>query len=789
MADQTIAREPTPAEAKIIAESGEFFEFTAAAELKQRKEESEDLLFDLGGEHQWPEAIRAERKGIAGVVAARPMLTINKLRQPCRQVVNQARLSRFGIKVSPIGTAKKQTAEIRQGMIRQIEVASNAQQARIWAFTRAVKAGRGFYRVTNKYANDKDHQLDLSIDRILNQASVYLDPTATMADWSDMKRALITEDLTPEQYKKAYPRTELASADTLTAIGDAQSGWIFAVPGGQIIRVAEYFWVEETMRAVALLGDGRNVDEKAVTRKDKVINRREIPDRTVMWAKRNGTQIIKGPTRWPGRYIPIIPVLGDEIYLDGDRYFEGIIRQARDPQRSYNYMRSAQVEVIGLGSRAPWVVDPEQIKGYEHLWNTANVRNHAYLPRKRYAPDGKDYGEVYHQALEPAIQAITLAAHEADADIHAATGFEEPALGKISKRERSGKAIESLVAQGERGSFNFLDNLGIAITQEARILNDLLGPTYNEPGRVMRILGKDDNARSVMLNIPFVKDQDGQPQAAPMDPTTGKPTMPEGAQPGADIEHYDLSTGEFDVVVTVGKSTATENEEAATVIEGIMESAPQLTPLMADIYVRRRDFPGSDEMADRLKKALPPQFQGEEDGAPKIPPQVQAQIQQADQMLQLLQKELDAKTDLIEKETLKYEHEKNINDAKLASSEKIAGLKLDVEVLKLRFEIEKVTVSAQTAMAKIQSGNDIAGAQAELQLLTQRLSELHDMSLVKEQGAQQEAADVRAGNQAAEADARQGTMAAEADSRAVAGDKERIATQAAVLPKPAPRGP
>ncbi len=624
----------TTADDRVHATALKRFKFVAAADADLRTLELDDQRFVAGNADngwQWPEHIRTERAGIPGQTPGRPCLTINKVAGPVAQIANQAREARFAITVSPKGAkAKRETAEVFQGLIRNAEVESQAQVARIWGFDRALKCGRGYWRVLTKYADDGDSDLDIVTERILNQASVYLDPAAQQPDWSDGDWAFITVWMTKDKFTREYPDAEVPSQDAFSALGDRAPDWIRGDGDEQEIRIAEYFYAVETEIPTVDLADGRSVplSDPAAKSGVPVIRPRTEKKRAIQWCKLTALEVLESQD-WPGKYIPIVPVLADEWNIDGTRIFQGLVRPAKDAQRSYNYMRSAQVEGIGLAPRAPWV-GPEGFAEGHPEWDTANTRNYSKLEYKPTDLNGTPNAPPQRNVVEPAIQAITLAAHEADGDIHATTGVPPVALGELDPHDRSGKAIKALQQQSAQGSSNYLDNLARAVAFEGRIYVDLIPKVYTRPGRVAQILGTDDAPSSVMLGAPFLKTPDG-PQAAPNHP---------------DAQTIDLATGQFSVAVTVGKSFTSQRQEAVAMMGDLASAAPEMVPSFADLWVDEMDFPGAHAISERLKKLLPPPLQDQPEGA-NVPPQIQqqlasmqSQMQQAQQVIQQLQQQI-----------------------------------------------------------------------------------------------------------------------------------------------------
>jgi hypothetical protein len=659
------------------------FKVAVEATTDQRQREIEDLQFARG--EQWLEEHKRSRAGQqAGggfpAVPARPCLTINKLGQPIDQLVNQQRSARLALSFAPkTDGASQDVAEAYEDIVRAIQADSRAHLARNWAFERAAQCGRGYYRILTDYANDGDDDLDIVYKRILNQATVYLDPFAQEPDWSDGEWAFITEDIPLDRYKRLYPDSKVALADDgeLTSIGDDHAEWVGNGDAGVTIRVAEYFFIEHH-------------EEKR--------GKRTVDRRVVQWRKINAVEVLDSE-EWVGKFIPIVPVIGKEANINGERSWTGVIRPAMDAQRSYNVMRSAQVEAVGLAPRAPWLVTGKQIEGYEAWWNQANVRNLPYVLWNADSTPGA--APPQRNVAEPAIQAITLAAHEADADIKATTGIFDPSLGNMNPNDRSGKAILALQKQADISTSGYLDNLaGMSMIYEGKILRDLIPKVYDRPGRIVPGIGADDQRRSIMVNAPFVM-QDKRPMAVP--PGT----------PGA--KTVDLTAGEYSVAVEVGKSWTTKREEAVAAMGELAHAAPQLVPMYADLWVKNMDGPGFIQIADRLKKSLPPQFQDSQNGQAPVPPQVQQQLQQSGQMI-------DALTQQLQEATKRNETDAAKQQATLAKAQIDAQLQIQLQTMRNAASIEIAKIGAATKGA-------LASNAAENEAMALAMSHVHEWTM------------------------------------------------------------
>src|SRR5689334_1619653 len=409
------------------------------------------------------------------------MLTIRSLDQPISQVVNQGRSAQLAISVTPRKDATIEDAEIFEGLVRNIEHESHAQTAYLWAYERAVIAGRGFFRINKRAADDEDSQTNdqsLCIERILNQASVYLDPYAQKADWSDGRWAFVTEDIPVEEYKRRYPNTRLTTLstddDTFTSDGDRLTNWIIGNDAARCYRIAEYWFFDD--------------------------------DGDLQWSKMNGIEFIDDPQEWDTNDIPIVPVLGQEYNVGGKRIFQGMVEPAKDSAQMLNYMFTAAVEQTGLTTRPKWVGYAGQFEGFEDDWQQANLRNLSMLEANA-VTDATGAAVLPLPKLEspePPIQGLSQMIGLCINFVRSTTGVPDAALGHVNPNDKSGKAIEALKASSEQSTSNFLDNLARGIARAGEILVALIPKIYDRPGRVVQILGADENTQSVALTQPVV---------------------------------------------------------------------------------------------------------------------------------------------------------------------------------------------------------------------------------------------------------------------------------------------
>ncbi len=750
--------------------------FTQAdeAEKKQRERELADLRFYAGD--QWPQDIRDARAGQGGGVGpnalppvpARPCLTINKTREPVRQVLNQERQADMGASLVPsddfegiTGPIDDTEIELREGLLRRIQRQSHAADARTWAFARAVICGTGYYGVTTQYAEGLTFDQEIKLRRFYNQAAVGLDPAHEQPDGSDAEWGFIATRLTWDQYVAEFPerngkKNRLCDADGAEAwqlLGDDYPGWFETEGEGDkrtcMVRVIEYFYVERTSETIVQLADGSVVPLVEAPPNVPVTGKRDLITKSIQWCKIDGCDDdVLDETDGPGQFIPIIKVTGDELQpYDSERRREGMVRPAIDSQRGFNYMISKQVEMVGLTPIPPLMVAEGQVEGYEEWYNQANTRTLPYLPYKTKDLEGNPVGPPQAAPRETPIQAVAISVREFDSAIRATTsgqtGLADPSLGGVDPAARSGKAIRAILEEKSKSTSNFLDNLKRSVNYETQIINDLLEPIYGRPGRLVRMLNAQQEPEAALVNQPFV--MQGPP----------KNQRPVPAQEGQqDAKKYTLTKGAlFNIAIKVGRDYDTRREEEGSVLSELMGAKPEMfAPVMGDLYFENQDWPGHKEMAERMKVMLAPPVQQLLSKEEPIPPQVQDMLTKAQNIIKMLAQELEGKTKIIETEAVQAQRDTALEQAKQEAETQRARYETDAKI-----RIEEMKSNTQFGVAELKAGLDnykmrlehietLMGHEAEAaQLRAEQAHDANQLDANRQQEAQMAGADRQAG--------------------------------------------
>lgn len=641
----------------VLVRAKERFSNALEVESENLRLADEDMQFRAG--EQWPEEIKRQRER-----DNKPCLTINRIPQNIHQITNDQRQNRPSIRINPFDDyADVETAKILQGLIRNIENNSHADVAYDVAADHAVTGGRGHFRIKTDYCDHMTFDQDIKICAIFDQNGAILDPSHKQPDGSDASFGFVYEDISKDEFRAQWPDSKMCEAGF--DWGDVDALW----SDKNTVRIAEYFEKTYKKDTLYLLEDGSTVLKSDIKKNKETVNAlmeqagiedldsylknlesRETQVPIVMWYKMNGEEVLE-KTEWPSKYIPIIPVYGEVLYVKGKKVTEGIVRHAKDPQRMYNYWATCETETIALAPKAPFIGAEGQFEGHEAKWNTANVKNWTFL---EYKPTLLDNGQMapppQRQYGEANTQHITQARMLASDDLKATTGIYDAALGNQSN-EQSGVAIRSRSMQSQTGNFHFIDNLSRSIAHAGRIIVELI-PVIYDTERAVRVIGTEDEQELVHLNKVFT-DEKGEKKK------------------------YDVSLGKYDVVVDVGPSYATKRQEAVASMLDLSRSNPQLTAVAGDLMVKNMDWPLANEISERIKKTIDPKILGENEG--EVPPEIQAQMDEMNMIIEQMTAQLDDARYKLDNKTLELESKERIEFAKLENDLRIKSAELSVK--------------------------------------------------------------------------------------------------------------
>ncbi len=649
----------------------------------------EDMKFISDDEDaQWDPADRKLRE-------KRPCLTIDQLGQFIHQVANTIRMNTPTINIIPGTDGDIETADIFKGLIRNIEYKSNADEAYDTGSLSSIRCSIGFIFVDHGYVSNDSFEQELTIKRSINPLQCWIDCDSIEADGSDARRGTKIQPMSVKEFKRRYPKAEPSS------FGEEKTN---NYKDDDSVNVAEYFEMVEESKEVGLTSLG---EMEEVAQDVEYSSTRTLKKSKIMRYILSGTEVL-AESSFPGKYIPIVPVYGEEAWIDGKRQLYSLIRKSKDAQKMYNYWKSLETELLMKQPNAPIMAGAGQVENYKDDWQ--NPGKSMVLRYETHDADGNALPAPQRLAPPQIPTGIVNAARATVDDIKATMGIYNASLGEKSN-ETSGVAISRRKEEGDVATYHFGDNLVRSITHVGRLLVCAIPEVY-DTARIIQIIGMEDEPKQIGVNGAMAQDQK---------------------------RPFDLKKGEYGVRVITGASFTTKRQEAAEFFQSIVEKQPDLMMVMGDLLFKNMDFAGAQAMAERMKKVVDPKFL-DENKDQEIDPekeQMKMVIEQGKALLEQQQAEMaDLQQQLKNKDgeiQVKAISEQNKTEAEQG--------KLEIEVMRLQQEAEK---NRQENEIKI----------AELQLKARELDlkeqEIAQRAIQERENAEREAENMRFNNQQTE---------------------------------------
>jgi cytochrome c556 len=382
-------------------------------------------------------------------------------------------------------------------------------------------------------------------------------------------------------------------------------------------------------------------------------------------------------------WIPVFPVYGDELDIDGKVIRSGLVRHSKDSLKMYNYWMTCATEEVALRPKTPYIGAVGQFQGFEVDWAQANRKSFPYLQYQPVTVEGNLAPAPHRQPMVDIPSGMLQMAMHANDNIKATTGLFDSSLGARGNAT-SGKQELAQQRQGDISNFHFLDSLQITIRQAGRCLNWMI-PHYLDTERVVKIMGDDETVSSVTIN------QQG---------------------PIGEILN-DMTGGEYTVTVESGPAYQTLRQEAAELFSDMAHNNIELMKVAGDLIIGEMDIPGADKIAARIKKSIPPQLtEGENpedrNGVDAKLEQIGQIKQQIDMQQQKMQEEGQA---LAEQEAVAREESMKAREAQL----QVDNDKVSLEAERQVFKAEVARIKAELKLAGIEDQSGDGGDEQSLE--------------------------------------------------------------------------
>lgn len=651
-------------EDKIVKSMLDDFKLSSEAESDNRERALFILDFVRPGADQFTSDDRARR-------GKRPSNSFNQLPKFGRQVINDQWQNVPQIKFIPETDDDLETAEILEDKVREVQSQGCAQTAYKMAISSQVDIGWGYFAFGTDYDNDETNDQNIYIRQIPNTFQVYDDPACREQDRSDRRFLIEVEDIPRTEFNDRYDKTY--TDGDLQSVGSQYPNW--AVMGKHLVRVGHYWRMEYDKETIWFHKEtGKKVTEKPKDMNN--YNMRVIKKPRVMYYKCTATEKLE-ERRWQGTHIPFCFVEGNKTIVNGKTYLTGLYEDMVTAQILYNYATNSAIELAESAPISPFLMDVRAVKGYEKHYDQLNKKNTPYLLYNSIDESGLPVSPPQRMQNGADLSAAIALIQMAEQNFYGTSGIYPASLGQQSN-EKSGKAIIARQREGDVSTSNYSDTFRRALLYGGIIFEDLSKKIY-DGAREIQVMSEDKKTRGVKINQKY------------RDPKTNKMT------------EHDLTKGKMGVAVTTGASYTTKREEARESQIQLFQAAPQAMLPALPMIVRSMDWPNADKTADAIERGLPPELRDPDRQAEQangIPPAVQAQLQQAQQIIQQLGQALQEAKQVADDEQAELQREKMESDERVKAAElELQAQKLSLEAQKLALEAEKIRNEAEKAKA------------------------------------------------------------------------------------------
>lgn len=652
-----------------LFEMRKFFYDDISADRLNREAALEDLRFMVG--QQWDDLVRARREA-----ARKPVLTINRLPAFVAQIIGQRRQSETVINFIPDNGGTVAIARLREDLLRNVQKECRADIAYDTALEGSVICGIGNFQCVLDYDNDDVFDQSINIESITDHMAVVWDRTIADKSGRDAGHVFVVDSIPKATFQQRWPWATVSDLQVDVALrGDLRmNGWITV----DDVRIVNYWSMRTRKRTLALMLDGTTQDitdqikdpDAAVEVMKNVAQRhdgspftREVNRKFAQMYLCSGQDILEGPYELPISRVPVFRVPGWEVNVGEWKHRWGLVRFLKDPQRLHNYWRSVIAEKIMQTPRAVWAAADTAVAGREPQWRNSHLTDDPLLIWN--AESGQKPERVPPATVE---DSLLGQAELTTQDIKDVSNIHEANLGMPSN-EVSGAAIVARQRVSDTGTVIYHDNLNQAIEECGRVCNELIPVVYDTP-RIIKVLGADAKAQMQVINA------------------TGNPAS------------VDITIGKYGITVVTGPNYATKRIESAENMMNLANAMPNVLSVAADKIVEAQDWPGAQDIAERIRMTMPPEMLKPEEMTPAVQAAQAAKQQGQQQQQQVAVQQAVAAY-------LKTQSETTLNNARAKNFDTqsdIAPAKLQNESVSTASQAAERELSGHLAAIKVASG-------------------------------------------------------------------------------------
>lgn len=577
---------------------------------KRTREIGDECLKNFaGGKYQWPESMGQQIQ-----------LTINEIAKYVRHYTNDIRNNFPEPAVIPLSEEAIDVAELKEGFIRRVMNELNSKSAIISAVDMQAIRGEGYFALYCEYRNNETYDQDIHLRKILDPKCVYFDPSSILVDRSDAQWCCEKYFMPKKEFQEKWPNEQLPSLNATYGSFSGTSNYEDAnqaVPD-DTVTLWNYWEIEQypngTLYKVLRNGSVHDMyytkNKKEIAVSDKILDRRPLYEKRVVHRIFEKNRILE-TNDWPSKYLPIIPILGEQLDIEGERIFKGIVSDLLDPQKIINFTKSSMIQVIQRVPNPLIFVTEKQIEGREAEWSSLNVSRKGVAVYKH--QDGVEKPTM--SQYEAPIQALAQASSIFSNDLHQISGI----MGENQGEETnaiSGVAMKARKLGGDIATYHLSDNFAQSMGHFGRVALDM-SQRVHDSEQTLSVMNSEYKMDHIKIN---------------------QYTLKEGEN-----KYFDMTLNDFDINIEMAPGYKSRREELAQDLKEFMAVDPQkVLATMGDVLID--NMYNKKELTARAKFLLAPEVQqyltSQEENKKAIDPAIAAQLQASQQQITILQKAL-----------------------------------------------------------------------------------------------------------------------------------------------------
>jgi Phage P22-like portal protein len=625
-------------------------------------------------------------------------LTFNKCGTIMNHLLGEQRQNTPSLQVVPDESVQVETAHVREALVKDITLSSDAKQVFQNAFQQAAVGGYGMIGIRCKYNDDYDFQQEPEFFSIKDPTRSYWDIAAEAQTKTDGMYAGYMQRMSRDKFRKLYGKKierdipTSSEDDTMLAFTDDNT----------ITLINHYERKYKTIKIYHLSND-EVVDEKTlkllpkITYEDKemllyqdepvaIIQSREVPRYKIKYYLIAGDYILD-ESEFPSEQLPIIFLDQNSFYdKKGMQVCRPFLKDIKDAQRYINYLGTQSAHILKVSRYDQFMVSKENVRGADTqaAWRDPCT----YLGGLFY--DESPSGARPERLTPPELpQSFMIQYQRAMSDLQTGTGIYDTQMGE-NGNEISGAAIDARTRRGSYNTYVIFDSLNRAITCAGQIINEMIPILY-------------DTERHLMLNLP---DKGMQPV------TLNQPVD----EYSSEIMN-DMTAGRYKIRLLPGPSSEGQKEQNLNSLQAVLTADPSLFRMVADLYAENLPMPNNIEIRNRLKTIVPPEIiEAGKTGQPIQ--QQQNQPSPEEQAAMMMQQAKMKEIELKQQDILRKQEEMKMKDAHMQEQLKIEYERLDKEKVEAAAKLQEQILRYQAEMHRTNSDAESKNAANIVKILT-----------------------------------------------------------------------